>query len=61
MTRIPTSLRLAIAFVVALWSVGLIALAFDAPREIVMVTAIIGTASAVVEWSSHRPERQPPS
>jgi len=56
MTRIPTSLRVAIAFVVALWIVGLTALALGAPGEIVVVTAALGTVGALIEWSSHRPD-----
>jgi len=56
-TSIPTSLRVAIAFVVALWIVGLTALAFGAPGEIVVVTAALGTVGALIEWSSHRPDR----
>ncbi len=59
MTSIPTSLRIAIGFVIALWIVGLLALAIGAPGEIVMAAAAIGTVGALVEWRSHRPERQP--
>jgi hypothetical protein len=59
MRNIPTSLRIAICFITALWIVGLIALALGAPGEVVVAAAIIGTVGAVVEWSSHRPDRQP--
>ena len=59
MNNIPTSLRIAIGFIVALWIVALTALAFDAPGEIVVATAAIGTIGAFVEWSSHRPDREP--
>lgn len=59
MTSIPTSLRIAIGFIIALWIVGLIALVVGAPGEIVVAAAAIGTVGALVEWSSHRPDRQP--
>lgn len=59
MTNIPTSLRIAIGFIVALWIVGLTALAVGAPGEIVVATAALGTVGAMVEWSSHRPDRRP--
>lgn len=59
MTNIPTSLRIAIGFIAALWIVGLTALAVGAPGEIVLATAALGTVGALVEWSSHRPDRQP--
>ncbi len=57
MTSIPTSLRIAIAFIIALWIVGLTALALGAPGEIVVATAAIGTVGAFIEWTSHRPGR----
>ncbi len=56
MTSIPTPLRIAIGFIIALWIVGLTALAVGAPGEIVVATAAIGTVGALVEWSSHRPD-----
>ncbi len=56
MNSIPTSLRIAIGFIIALWIVGLTALAFGAPGEIVVATAALGTIVAFVEWRSHRPE-----
>ncbi|QUS39860.1 hypothetical protein RPMA_14200 [Tardiphaga alba] len=59
MINIPTSLRIAIGFITALWAVGLIALAIGAPGEIVLATAAIGTVGAFVEWSSHRPDGPP--
>lgn len=54
MSGIPTSLRIAIAFVAALWVVGLMALVFGAPGEIVMAAAAIGTIGALVELTSDR-------
>jgi hypothetical protein len=54
MTSIPTSLRIAIGFILALWIVGLTALAFGAPGHIIVATAVIGTVGAVVEWTAHR-------
>jgi hypothetical protein len=59
MTNIPTSLRIAIGFIVALWIVGLTALAVGAPEEIIVATAALGTVGALVEWSSHRPAVAP--
>ncbi len=59
MANIPTSLRIAIGFIAALWIVGITALAVGAPGEIVLATAALGTVGALVEWSSHRPDRQP--
>ncbi len=59
MTSIPTSLRIAIGFIAALWIVGLTALAIGAPGEIVVAAAALGTVGALVEWSSHRPGDQP--
>jgi hypothetical protein len=58
-SNIPTSLRIAIGFIAALWIVGLTAVAVGAPGEIVVATAALGTVGALVEWSSHRPDRQP--
>ena len=54
MTAIPTSLRIALGFIAALWVVGLMALALGAPSEIVVATAAIGTVGAFVEWTTHR-------
>lgn len=51
---LPTTLRIAIGFVAALWIVGLTALACGAPGEIVLVTAALGTVAAVIEARTHR-------
>jgi hypothetical protein len=59
MTPIPTSLRIAIAFIVALWIVGLTAVALGAPGEMIVGVAVIGTAGAFVEWMAHRPSERP--
>lgn len=56
MNSIPTALRIAIGFIIALWIVGLTALAIGAPGEIVVATAALGTIGAFVEWSSRRPD-----
>lgn len=57
MTSIPTPLRIAIGFIIALWIVGLTALACDAPGEIMVATAALGTVGALYEWSSQRADR----
>jgi hypothetical protein len=59
MTNIPTTLRIALGFIVALWVVGLTALAIGAPGEIVVATAAVGTVGAVIEWTCHRSGTSP--
>jgi hypothetical protein len=54
MTGLPTSLFIALWLTGSMWVVGMIAYAFDAPAEIVLVTFILGLAGGFAEWLAHR-------
>ncbi len=54
MTRLPSSLSIALWLVASLWIVAILAHAFDAPREIVYAAFIIGLLGGVVEWLALR-------
>jgi len=46
MTRLPSSLSIALWFTGSIWVVGMLAYAFDAPIEIVLATFAIGLSAA---------------
>ena len=49
MGRLPASLAITLWLVGAIWAVGLVAYAFDFPREVVWVSLGLGILAAVVE------------
>jgi hypothetical protein len=54
MTRLPPALSIAIWYVAAIWLVGLMALLSGASADVVLVAAIVGAGSGIVEWLSRR-------
>jgi hypothetical protein len=54
MTRLPPALSIAVWYVAAIWLVALMALLWGASVDIVLVAAIVGAGSGIVEWLSHR-------
>jgi hypothetical protein len=56
MAGLPTPLAIALWFTGAVWAVGLVAIAFDTPAEIVGSIVGFGTIAAVAEWRLRKPK-----
>lgn len=50
MTRLPSSLSIALWVVGATWAVAIIAHVFDAPHEIIYAALAFGVIAGIVEW-----------